>query len=430
MSVKSPRAALGLYAILLSILVIDYLALPRLLVKAGLAASPAWYYAGLIALEALLAVAALVDAARILGGIGILGLRGATSRVTLVRALMPGLAVAAFYLLMELVVGFRVSPVRGPLGALLSGLIYALIAVPAALAFTASSGLGDYAYLAAVPVGLAALNPGVLLAAQSSWGPQALVSVTSYLIVGIALGFVGLYTYEKGSMLESYTVTASFLIVMGALPVMVAMGSIGVAVASVAGLYAAYLTVNLFHPARKPVKLGVEDSPEPAPDAGEAGNGEAGRMKVRKIWRSPLLWAVVGLAVALVALGAAGVMVWKPLVVVTGSMKPSINPGDVVVLRHISSSPQVGDVVTYKMGNAFITHRVVEAYQNGSVVTKGDANDAPDPYLVPPSAILGKVWLRVPLVGWLVILAEWSPVVRLLVVASAAAVIALVVIRW
>jgi signal peptidase len=101
---------------------------------------------------------------------------------------------------------------------------------------------------------------------------------------------------------------------------------------------------------------------------------------------------------------------WKALNVLTGSMKPAINPGDLVIihptfLRNIHS----GDVITYKRNDqeTTITHRVTSV--KGEMVTvKGDANESEDtPFAV--SRIIGKAALVVPGAG---LLTKWlqSPI--------------------
>ncbi len=60
----------------------------------------------------------------------------------------------------------------------------------------------------------------------------------------------------------------------------------------------------------------------------------------------------------------------------TGSMSPTINANDLIIVKR-GNTPKIRDIITYKKGNDFITHRVVEAYKE-TYVTKGDANNAKD----------------------------------------------------
>jgi signal peptidase len=80
---------------------------------------------------------------------------------------------------------------------------------------------------------------------------------------------------------------------------------------------------------------------------------------------------------------------YHTLTMLTGSMAPLINPGDVVVTQPVPVSEiKAGDIVTYHIpveDQRVETHRVTELSTNsdGSVVvqTKGDANNGVDPWL-------------------------------------------------
>jgi len=52
------------------------------------------------------------------------------------------------------------------------------------------------------------------------------------------------------------------------------------------------------------------------------------------------------------------------------------------------------------MGRISIIHRVVEVREEG-FVTKGDANRHPDPEVVHPDQIRGKVIFTIPKIGWI-----------------------------
>lgn len=84
-------------------------------------------------------------------------------------------------------------------------------------------------------------------------------------------------------------------------------------------------------------------------------------------------------------------------VVMSGSMSPTIDTGDVIfVYERDPSTIQVGDVVTYDRGGEdteVTTHRVVDVVTSDDgerlFVTKGDANEEPDRYRVPGDAVIG-----------------------------------------
>ena len=72
----------------------------------------------------------------------------------------------------------------------------------------------------------------------------------------------------------------------------------------------------------------------------------------------------------------------------TGSMRDEISPGDWIIIN-TSSDYKIGDVVTYKQDDNFITHRIVETYKQ-TYITKGDANPSKDDP-IGKDQVIGKV---------------------------------------
>jgi len=81
--------------------------------------------------------------------------------------------------------------------------------------------------------------------------------------------------------------------------------------------------------------------------------------------------------------------------VMSGSMSPTLRPGDLVIVK--GEEPiNLGDMVTVESGEFTYTHRVVEKLEGDRFRLKGDANEDPDPSLVEASQIIGKVVLVFP----------------------------------
>jgi signal peptidase len=159
------------------------------------------------------------------------------------------------------------------------------------------------------------------------------------------------------------------------------------------------------------------------------------RMKVLRIAgraASATLSALVALALVLVlAVAVAQRMtmggVRSPLgtavlSVLSGSMTPHIDTGDVVVDRLVTPAQaqhlRVGEIVTYRTTHllrgqpVLITHRIVGiltfrpkgvpgAPAQRLYLTKGDANNAIDPQPVGAGQIVGVFWFRIPRLGYL-----------------------------
>lgn len=84
-------------------------------------------------------------------------------------------------------------------------------------------------------------------------------------------------------------------------------------------------------------------------------------------------------------------------VVVSGSMSPTINVGDMVIIKEYDSY-SVRDIITFKQGNIYITHRIIEITETG-YVTQGDFTASRDEGDVPFEAVQGKVIYTVRFVG-------------------------------
>lgn len=98
-----------------------------------------------------------------------------------------------------------------------------------------------------------------------------------------------------------------------------------------------------------------------------------------------------------------GVFGLKPSVVLSGSMDPTIQVGDVILIQECDPETlQEGDVVCYMSSGKAITHRIssVTTGEDGLVryVTQGDANNAADRLSVSADQVQG-VWNGVRVAG-------------------------------
>jgi signal peptidase len=97
---------------------------------------------------------------------------------------------------------------------------------------------------------------------------------------------------------------------------------------------------------------------------------------------------------------------WQVDTVLSGSMEPAIPTGSILVSRTVASdSINVGDIITFSGSgrDRFITHRVTAIDRTNGIVftTKGDANNAEDPYPVPAENVVGKVLVHIPFLGFI-----------------------------
>jgi signal peptidase I len=150
---------------------------------------------------------------------------------------------------------------------------------------------------------------------------------------------------------------------------------------------------------------------------------------VRSIVSAILLGAVCVTALLVVVfpllLGA------QSYTVLTGSMRPSREPGALIAVRQTDAAQiRIGDVITFQLRSGepqVATHRVIAVGVDGTgdrvFTTRGDANDAADPRPVRAVQVRGVLVYAVPWIGYLNVWA--TPTVKsMLVVALGAGAIA------
>jgi signal peptidase len=96
----------------------------------------------------------------------------------------------------------------------------------------------------------------------------------------------------------------------------------------------------------------------------------------------------------------------EPTVIYSGSMRPALDVGDIVLIDKVEvSSIEVGDIIQYvSEEKVLILHRVEEKYQDEKgqwfFITKGDANEKSDLDPVMLQNVKGKAVFTLPKLGW------------------------------
>ncbi|SES07043.1 signal peptidase I [Salipaludibacillus aurantiacus] len=97
---------------------------------------------------------------------------------------------------------------------------------------------------------------------------------------------------------------------------------------------------------------------------------------------------------------------YKTFIVLTGSMRPTLEPGDLVISKTPDQEESIGqgDVITYKNDQGVVaTHRVIDVLtHDGQTVfqTQGDANNSPDNYVITMDQIYGSQITHIPKFGY------------------------------
>ena len=110
----------------------------------------------------------------------------------------------------------------------------------------------------------------------------------------------------------------------------------------------------------------------------------------------------------------------RPLTVMSGSMEPSIKTGSVALIEtNLTDFNEIekGDIITFDIGGSLVTHRAVDITEDG-VYTKGDANNAKDPWTVTDDNYYGKELFSVPYIGFLIVFIRQHIIVTVLVIAA------------
>ncbi len=94
---------------------------------------------------------------------------------------------------------------------------------------------------------------------------------------------------------------------------------------------------------------------------------------VSKVFLIIVIIAVLINVLSIFNLSFFGIRVYR---VASGSMEPHLKIGNTILIKK-SSRFKVGDVVTYKSDNEYVTHRIV-SIDKDQIITKGDANNTED----------------------------------------------------
>lgn len=170
----------------------------------------------------------------------------------------------------------------------------------------------------------------------------------------------------------------------------------------------------------------------PATATDPAGNGtEAPSAPARRRSRASRVWGIIDMSAWAVAIvGAIGVAIavqvfgFQITRVLSPSMVPTFDPGDMVIIRPVTTTDlQVGDIPMLPDADdpeSQYVHRIIQTSARGSevwVVTQGDANQAPDAPKTIVSEQVPVVVATIPLSKIPTIALSWNLALGLLVVA-------------
>lgn len=133
----------------------------------------------------------------------------------------------------------------------------------------------------------------------------------------------------------------------------------------------------------------------------------------KSIWNS--IFTVIVIIAVLIAVFLAGVRIlgYKVYNVISPSMAPKYNVGDLIYVKETSPyDVKVGDPITFIMNENLVvaTHRVVRIdAENQHFYTKGDANEIEDAEPVHFKNLIGVPRFKIPLLGYVSDFVQHSP---------------------
>lgn len=93
----------------------------------------------------------------------------------------------------------------------------------------------------------------------------------------------------------------------------------------------------------------------------------------------------------------------KSYVILSGSMQPEIDIGDIVIVKDVEENElQNKDIISFREGQTVITHRIIDIQtvdNEKQFTTKGDNNNSADNNVISADVIEGKVITVIPFLG-------------------------------
>ncbi len=123
---------------------------------------------------------------------------------------------------------------------------------------------------------------------------------------------------------------------------------------------------------------------------------------------NPVVYIPIFGFIAVLAGFVIGLFKYQPIAVVSGSMSPTFNRGDAVIVRKLNDQEKdklkVGDIIQFVSGSKYVIHRIYDItndeYGNKQFITKGDHNNAPDVTKANLQDVKAKISFIVPYIGY------------------------------
>lgn len=134
----------------------------------------------------------------------------------------------------------------------------------------------------------------------------------------------------------------------------------------------------------------------------------SGSIRKRRKKKDPTLsWTGLAVICVVIVFFSTGFFGVQPTIIYSGSMRSSIDVGDIVLIQDVPIEEiNEGDVIQFSRDDMQlpIVHRVYDIYEEENTIyylTKGDANDDPDSDPIVTDQVMGKAVFTIPKIGWI-----------------------------
>lgn len=122
---------------------------------------------------------------------------------------------------------------------------------------------------------------------------------------------------------------------------------------------------------------------------------------IKKISNIILITIITCLFLCAAVLFVPRIFGYKPYIVLSGSMEPTIQTGSIAYINTKDTDVETGDIVSfYESNGAVVTHRIMRGDAETGYDTKGDANNAEDMNTLSQEQIIGTYAFCIPMVGY------------------------------
>lgn len=114
-------------------------------------------------------------------------------------------------------------------------------------------------------------------------------------------------------------------------------------------------------------------------------------------WRRILNFITLTTLLLFIGMWGMTALGYEPYQILSGSMEPTLQVGEIVLIDTNDTNVEDGDVIAFYMGEQVVIHRIQETVSDGVYITKGDGNPNADFSPVEQAEIIGTMWMHL---GW------------------------------